>query len=55
MSAERPRVVEEPTAPADRPRRPYSPPVLFDYGRIQDLTQGGRGPQADFPSGSRTA
>ena len=30
----------------------YEPPVLVEYGRLQDLTRGESGPLADFNSGT---
>ena len=33
-------------------RKPYTPPVLTEYGTVEDLTKGGGGIASDFPGGS---
>ncbi|MBI2834273.1 MAG: lasso RiPP family leader peptide-containing protein [Acidobacteria bacterium] len=32
--------------------KPYTAPVLTEYGSVEDLTRGGGGVASDFPNGS---
>ena len=38
--------------PGPEERKPYSPPAVTEFGTVEDLTRGGGGVAADFPSGS---
>jgi hypothetical protein len=44
--------LQAPGSPCDeslsRERKPYTPPVLTEWGRLTDLTQGGAGIAPDF-------
>jgi hypothetical protein len=33
-------------------RKPYTPPVLTEYGSVEELTRGGHGQAQDFPAGT---
>lgn len=42
------RNAEKRVKPASRGQKPYSPPELIEWGRLTDLTQGGKGARSDF-------